>query len=102
MSRSTRYRSLPVRCCALMLLVAAALSSMPKLRFSKRERAFYADKAAVDFVRPGLVFTIHSATIAADGTIDTVFTVTDPQGVALDRLEVATPGPISASFLAAY
>src|SRR6185295_3417675 len=85
-----------------MLLVAAALSSMPKSRFSKQEKAFYADKAAVDFVRPGLVFTINSATIAADGTITAVFTVTDPQGVALDRLGVATPGPISVSFLAAY
>src|SRR4051812_18881274 len=100
MSRSTRYRTL-ARYCALMLLIAAALSSMPRPRFRAQEKAFYADRAVVEFVRPGLVITINSATIGADGTINAVFSVTDPQGLALDRLGVATPGPISVSFIAA-
>src|SRR4029077_15524019 len=101
MSRSTCYRTL-TRYCALMLLIAAALSSMPPSRFPRQEKAFDADRALVAFVRPGLVITINSATVGADGTIDTVFSVTDPEAVPLDRLGIETPGPISVSFIAAY
>ena len=53
-------------------------------------------------MRPGLVFTIQSAQIASDGTISTVFTITDPKGVPLDRDGIVTPGAVSTSFIAAY
>jgi OmcA/MtrC family decaheme c-type cytochrome len=59
------------------------------------------DAAVVNFVRPGLVVKITSATIAADGTISATFTVQDPQTLALDRTGVTTPGVVSTSFIAA-
>jgi OmcA/MtrC family decaheme c-type cytochrome len=85
-----------------MLLITAALSSTSNAQFRMQEKAFFADNAAVAFIRPGFVITINSATVGADGTISTVFSVTDPKGVPLDRLGVETPGPISVSFLAAF
>ena len=48
------------------------------------------------------MFTIQSAQIASDGTISTVFTITDPKGVPLDREGIVTPGAVSTSFVAAY
>ncbi len=36
--------------------------------YTERDRAFYADEATVNFVRPGLVFTIVGHEIGADGT----------------------------------
>jgi OmcA/MtrC family decaheme c-type cytochrome len=55
--------------------------------------------AAIDFVNPGLVVTINSASIASDGTIQTNFSLTDPSGLTLDRLGVNTPGAVSVSFV---
>src|ERR1035438_9026117 len=70
--------------------------------YTARDKAFFLDDLTVQFVRPGLTITVQSATVASDGTISTTFTVADPQGLALDRLGVSTPGAISLSFLAAY
>jgi OmcA/MtrC family decaheme c-type cytochrome len=91
-----------LRSCAWMLLVSFGLLSSPGPRFNKHEKAYYADPATIGFVRPGLVITINSASVASDGTIATTFTVTDPQGVALDRTGITTPGAVSLSFVAAY
>jgi OmcA/MtrC family decaheme c-type cytochrome len=75
---------------------------MPNSRFNKHEKAYYADSATVDFVRPGLVIKVNSASIAADGTISAVYTISDPKGVPLDIAGASTPGPVSLSFVAAY
>jgi OmcA/MtrC family decaheme c-type cytochrome len=91
-----------IRSCAWMLLVSFGLLSSTGSRFSKHEKAYYADPATINFVRPGLVITVNTASIASDGTIATTFTVTDPQGLPLDRTGVTTPGAISLSFVAAY
>jgi OmcA/MtrC family decaheme c-type cytochrome len=90
-----------MRFSALMLLVSLCLSSTPSSRFNKHEKAYYADPSLVAFVRPGLVVTVTSTSIAQDGTIVTTFTVSDPQGLPLDLYGVTTPGPISLSFIAA-
>jgi hypothetical protein len=45
---------------------------------------------------------IQSAAIAKDGTITVRATLVDSNGLPLDRLGVATPGPVSMSFIAAY
>jgi len=73
-----------------------------KTNFTVHEKAYYADPAVVAYVQPGLNFQIVSASIAKDGTISVDFKTTDPNGVALDRTGVTTPGAISTSFLVAY
>src|ERR1039458_9947435 len=59
-------------------------------------------QATVEYVNPGLVFSVVSAKIASDGTISVDYKVTDPKGLALDTAGIQTPGTISNSFLAAY
>ena len=86
---------------AVILSLAITLHSAPGDPFGAHSKASYADKDLIAFVRPGLVITVNSAEIAADGTISTTFTVGDPKGAPLDRLGVTTPGAISLSFVAA-
>src|SRR5215467_8896151 len=89
---------------ALAVATLAALSltgGTKKHQYSPREKAFYADANTVEFVRPGLVFKITGAQIAADGTITATISMTDPQGLGLDRLGVSTPGAVSVSMVAA-
>jgi len=88
-----------------LFLVGAAVSliSASKPQFTTRNKAYYyANPAGLEFIRPGLVIKVNSAEIAADGTITTVFTISDPKGAPLDREGVVTPGTISLSFVAAY
>ena len=94
---STIYRAI-----LLVLAIALCVSSAPKRPFSPREKAFYADAATVQFVKPGLVITINSAQISSNGTITATYTVTDPGGLPLDSTGVSTPGTISLSFVAAF
>ncbi|HUK15168.1 MAG TPA: OmcA/MtrC family decaheme c-type cytochrome [Bryobacteraceae bacterium] len=49
----------------------------------------------------GVVAKIQSAAIAKDGTITVRATIVDSDGNPLDRLGVATPGPVSMSFICA-
>lgn len=87
---------------AITVLTAAALISAPGPAFTPNQKAFYLSDSQANFVRPGLVFKIKSASIAADGTITAGFTITDPLGVPLDRLGINTPGPVSVSFICSY
>src|SRR5579871_47510 len=89
------------RVLAIVALVAASLMSAPQKPYSKHEKAFFLPDAQVQFVRPGLTITVNSATIGADGTITTTFSLTDPNGLGLDNLGAVTPGTISVSFVAA-
>ena len=84
-----------------VLAGAVGLQSAGKYSFSKRDKAYFADPRVINFVRPGLVFKVSSASIGKDGTITARVLVTDPQGLPLDRNGVDTPGAISMSFLAA-
>jgi len=55
---------------ALIVLVGTvALFSAPQSPFTRHDKAFYLDAATANFVRPGLTFTVRSATIASDGTL---------------------------------
>ena len=89
------------RAVALVATVAVSLISATKKPYSKHEKAFYADQATVEFVRPGLVITIKSASIAADGTIAVVYTLADPNGLPLDAAGVTTPGTVALGYIAA-
>ena len=86
----------------LSLTAAVLFSSPARPGFSKRDLAYYADPEVINFVRPGLAIKLVTASISADGTIQTQFTLTDPQGLALDRAGVNTPGAVATTFLAAF
>ena len=84
-----------------VLAGAVGLQSEGKYTFSKRDKAFFADANIINFVRPGLVFKVASASIASDGTIKARVLVTDPQGLPLDRLGINTPGVVAISLVGA-
>jgi OmcA/MtrC family decaheme c-type cytochrome len=99
-----RVPRVPVRLIlALTLVVGSALlfSSTNKPVFRPTVKAYYADAATVNFVRPGLVVQITAANIASDGTVKVSFTVADPMGLPLDISGVDSPGPISTKFVIA-
>jgi OmcA/MtrC family decaheme c-type cytochrome len=79
-----------------------ALTGSQKSLYSRRDKAFYADPALVDFVRPGLAITINSATLTPGGAITITYTLTDPAGLPLDAAGVTTPGAVSLTFLCSY
>ena len=80
----------------------AMFGAVRKSNFTKRDKAYYADPAVLQYIQPGLTFKVVSSNIASNGTISVDFKVTDPTGAALDRTGVVTPGTISSSFLIAY
>ncbi len=95
-----------------ILLVALVTVVLFNTAFADEHRQ---NKPAVDFNaiarlngttsslgKTGVVVKIQSAAIAKDGTITVRATIVDSNGVALDRLGVATPGPVSMSFICAY
>ena len=84
------------------LIVLCLTGQTKKFNYSRHEKAFWADKALVNFVRPGIGITINSAAIAADGTITVTYTLTDPSGLPLDATGVTTPGAISMTYIASY
>ena len=59
-------------------------------------------RAAVEYVNPGLTFTVVSANIASDGTISVDYKITDGTTLPLDLNGILTPGIVSPKFLAAY
>ena len=95
----------PGKKCAIALselVLTLILTGAPTGPFSRNQKSFYADVNQVAFVRPGLLIKITSAEISSDGTINTIFSLTDSQGAPLDRAGVSTPGAISLNFIAAY
>src|SRR5580658_9106476 len=92
-----------LRIAAFAALVALCLTGQTKKhQYSPREKAFYADPALVDFVRPGLVITINSAKISSAGVISVTYTLTDPSGLPLDAAGANTPGVVSLAYVASY
>ena len=91
------------RIAAFVAIVALCLAGgTKKFAYSTHDKAFYADKALVDFVRPGLVITINSASISSAGVISVTYTLTDPSGLPLDAAGVTTPGVVSLAYVASY
>jgi OmcA/MtrC family decaheme c-type cytochrome len=92
-----------VRIAAFAAIIALCLTGQSKkFAYSTHDKAFYADKALVDFVRPGLVITINSASISSAGVISVTYTLTDPSGLPLDAAGVTTPGAVSLAYVASY
>jgi OmcA/MtrC family decaheme c-type cytochrome len=73
-------------------------------QIATRSNLAVAPQAAVQYVNPGLNFTVVSATIASNGTISVDYKITDGGSPALplDLSGVQTPGVVSPKFLAAY
>src|SRR5580700_11386835 len=92
-----------LRIAAFVALIALCLAGQTKKhQYSAREKAFYADPALVDFVRPGLAITINSAKISSAGVISVTYTLTDPSGLPLDAAGANTPGVVSLAYVASY
>jgi OmcA/MtrC family decaheme c-type cytochrome len=89
----------------LLVVTAAAGDSVRRRPVSRpytpRDKAYFLDGPTVQFVRPGLVIKVEGATIASDRTISATFSISDPQGLPLDRTGVSTPGAVALSFIAA-
>jgi OmcA/MtrC family decaheme c-type cytochrome len=90
-----------LRALAIAFVCVLTLSSATTNPYSSRQKAFYADAATVQFVRPGLTITVTAASIDGDGTITVSYSLTDPNGLSLDSAGISTPGAISVSFVAA-
>jgi OmcA/MtrC family decaheme c-type cytochrome len=84
------------------LFGAAGLISAPKSPFNPNKKAFYLSDKDAQYIRPGLVLKVLSASIADNGTVTARVRFSDPQNVPLDRLGIDTPGAVSASLIAAY
>ncbi len=86
---------------ALTFVVGSTLlfSRSERPVFTPRDKAFYADSALVNFVRPGLKVQIVRASIANDGTVQVRFKLTDLKGLPLDISGVTTPGAVSTRFV---
>jgi OmcA/MtrC family decaheme c-type cytochrome len=92
-----------IRIAAFVALIALCVTGQTKKhQYSKHDKAFFADPALVDFVRPGLAITINSASISSAGVISVKYTLTDPAGLPLDAAGVTTPGAVALAFVASY
>lgn len=87
-----------------LISVALLNTSSAAERPAKRRVDFSATRSADSVLlgKTGVVVKIKSASIANDGTITARVTITDSQGVPLDRAGLTTPGPVSLSLIAAY
>jgi OmcA/MtrC family decaheme c-type cytochrome len=94
---------LALRIATFVALITLCLTGQTKKHlYSMHQKAFYADPALVDFVRPGLVITINSASITTSGVISVTYSLADPSGLPLDAAGVNTPGVVSLAYVAAY
>jgi OmcA/MtrC family decaheme c-type cytochrome len=88
---------------AFRVAAFAALLALCLTAQVKKAAHLLRDKAnSIDFVTPGLVITINSAAVAANGTITVTYTLTDPNGLPLDATGATTPGVVSLAYVASY
>jgi OmcA/MtrC family decaheme c-type cytochrome len=66
------------------------------------DNASLAPQATVEYVNPGLNFSVVSASIASNGTISVDYKITDGTSLPLDLNGILTPGVVTPHFLAAY
>jgi OmcA/MtrC family decaheme c-type cytochrome len=90
-----------------LLLVAGSIvmvSGQKRASYSPRDMASVAPQAAVQYVNPGLFFSIVSAKITSAGVISVDYKIFDTglTGLPLDQAGVLTPGAVSPHFIAAY
>jgi len=93
------------RCLVALAVVAGSVAmfgAAKKSNFSTHDKAYYADPSVIEYIQPGLVFTVVSASIASNGTVSVDYKITDPTGAALDQSGLVTPGAVSPKFIIDY
>jgi len=83
---------------ALAAVIVMSLTAQTR----KNQFTPHAAVSLIDFVTPGLVITINSASISSKGAISVTYTLTDPNGLPLDATGATTPGAISLAYVASY
>jgi len=83
---------------SLIGLSAAVYRDNP---YSPFDKEFYLTDEQVAFIRPGYNIDVTDYSIAADGTVSVVYTLTDNDGQPLDINGVYTPGACTVSFVIA-
>ena len=86
----------------LGIAIAAAIVMSSTGQTKKNESAVHSNISLIDFVTPGLVITINSASISSKGVISVTYSLADPNGLPLDATGATTPGAISLAYVAAY
>jgi len=99
---STVSRTSRILCVLLLAAGSVTLVGSSKANFTPFDKAYWAPRALVAFVNPGLNITINSAAISSAGIITVTYTLSDPTGLPLDASGTTTPGPISLAYVAAY
>src|SRR5210317_805285 len=81
--------------------LAAKSDTVGSGHYTAKDSEFYLTPEQLLFIRPGLVMEITNVVIPADRQPEVTFTLSDPEGLPLDRTGVYTPGPVSTSFIIA-
>ncbi len=90
---------------AIVTLFAMTLTGAGRVNkdiYNKNQKAKYAPDAVVGLATPGFNLAINSASVAANGTMTAVVTLTDAAGLPLDVYGVTTPGVMALSFTMGY
>ena len=97
-------RILSTRVAALLgvATVTVLSGSGPQHRFNEHQKAYYADKSLIAFVRPGLEVKMLSAEVGSDRGVRTRFRMTDPKGLPLDLDGIDSPGSIRTLLVIGY
>lgn len=77
---------------AISMMTAGSRKGQP---FTAKDKAFYADSAIINFVRPGLTLQIAGAAVAPDGSLTATVNIMDAQGQPLDMTGTGTPGAVT-------
>ena len=86
----------------MLMAGSVALLSSTKTPFSSREKASFANSAALSFVRPGVAIQITNIQFTAGNPLTVNYKLTDPKGALLDLTGVQTPGAISVRYILSY
>ncbi len=87
---------------AMLTAGSVALLSSTRSPFSTREKASFANPAALNFVRPGVAIQITNIQFTAGSPLTVNYKLTDPKGALLDQTGVQTPGAISVRYILSY
>ncbi len=90
---------------AIVTLFALTLTGAGRINkeiYNQNQKARYAPDEVVGLATPGFNIAINSASVAANGTITAVVTITDGAGLPLDVYGITTPGVMALSFTMGY